>query len=104
MQRRRAALLRTGQNEIEPLDLSRLRLPHRHESRTANRIAQLISQKSGCAGIVDLFCNAEGRPPVLNSNGRCFEAVHARDVDFCRDHNRRSLNCLACRNGRPLVV
>ena len=55
MQCRRAGFLRAGQNEIESLDLSRLRPPHRHESRTANRIAQLISQKSGKADIVDLF-------------------------------------------------
>ena len=101
MQCGRAGFLRSGQNEIEPLDLSRLRSPHRHESRTANRIAQLISQKSGCADLVDLFCNAEGRFPVSSSNGRCSEGVHARNVDFFRNHNRRSLHCLACRNGRP---
>lgn len=43
MQRCRAGFLRTGQNEIEPLDFSRFSHPHRHESRTADRIAQLIS-------------------------------------------------------------
>jgi hypothetical protein len=101
MQCCRAGFLGAGQNEIQPLDLSRLRPPHRHESRTVNGIAQLISQKSGCADIVDLFCNGAGRFPVLSSNGPCFEGVHARDVDFRRDYNRRFLRCLACCNRRP---
>ena len=101
MQCRRAGFLRTGQNEIEKFDPSRLGLPHRHESRTANCFAQLISQKSGRADIVDLFCNLEIRLPVLHKDGRCFEGVHARDVNFLRDYNRRFLHCLACRDGRP---
>lgn len=82
MQCCRAGFLCAGQNKIQPLDLSRLGPPHRHESRTADHIAQLISQKSGRADIVDLFCNFEIRFPVLSNNGRCFEGVHARDVDF----------------------
>ncbi len=65
MQRCRAGLLRAGQNELQPLDLSRLGPPHRHESRTASRIAQSISQKNGHTDIVDLFCNAQVRFPVL---------------------------------------
>ena len=101
MQRSRAGFLRAGQNEIQPLDLSRLWPPHGHESRTANLIAQLIFQKRGHTEIVDLFCNFDIGFPVLRSNGRCIEGVHARDVDFLRDHNRRSLHCIACRNGRP---
>ena len=101
MQRSRAGFLRAGQNEIQPLDLSRLGPPHRHESRTANPIAQLIFQKRGHTEIVDLFCNFDIAFPVLRSNGRCFEGVHARDVDFLRDHNRRPLHCIACGNGRP---
>ena len=44
-----------GQNEIQALDLSRLGPPHRHESRTANPIAQLIFQKRGHTEIVDLY-------------------------------------------------
>ena len=56
MQRGRARFLCTDQNEIEPVNLSRLRPPHRHESRTDNRIAQLMFQKTrGCTEIVDLF-------------------------------------------------
>ena len=62
MQCCRAGFLRTGQNEIEPLNLSRLRSPHRHESRTDNRIAQLMFQKTGDrTEMIDLFCNAKGR-------------------------------------------
>src|SRR4029079_6043995 len=45
MERCRGGHLRAGQNERQPLDLSRLGPPHRHESRTASRIAQSISQK-----------------------------------------------------------
>ena len=99
MQRSRAGFLRAGQYEIQSLDLARLGPPHRHESRTGNPIAQLISQKTGHTDIVDLFCNFDIGFPVLTSNGRCFEGVRARDVDFLRDHNRRSLHCIACRNG-----
>ena len=58
------------------------------------------SQKNGHADIVDLFCNAEVRFPVLSRDGSCLEGVHARDVDFLRDRNRRSFHCIACRNGR----
>ena len=60
MQCRRAGFLRTGQNEIELLNLFRLPPPHRLESRTDNRFAQLMSQKTrDRIEIVDLFCNAK---------------------------------------------
>jgi hypothetical protein len=54
MQCCRAGFLRTGQNEIEPLDFSGLGPPHRHESRTADRIAQLISVQVTKAGALTL--------------------------------------------------
>ena len=101
MQRCRAGFLRAGQNELQPLDLSRLGPPHHHESRTASRIAQSISQKNGHTDIVDLFCNAQVRFPVLSSNGSCFEGIRTRDVDFLRDRGRRSIYCIACCIGCP---
>ncbi len=75
VQRCRARFLSPGKNEIQPLDLSRLSRPHRHESRAATLIAQLISQRSGRDHIVDLFCNSEIRFLVLDKDGRCFEGV-----------------------------
>ena len=62
---------------------------------------QLIFQKDGHTEIVGSFCNFDIALPVLRSDGRCFEGVHARDVDFLRDHNRRPLRCIACCNGCP---
>ena len=60
MQRGRTGFLGAGQNEVQSLNLSRLAFPHRHQSRTANRIAQLISAyaRTRRADIVELFVTA----------------------------------------------
>ena len=100
MQGRGPGFLRAGQNEIQPVDLFRLGLPHGHESRTDKRIAQLLSRQAAAPIIGDLSCNAERRFAVLSNNGRCFEGVNAWDVDFLRDPDRCSLHCLARSNRR----
>ena len=52
MQRGRAGFLRTGENEIEPLDFAPSASKHRHESRAAKRVAQSGSREQD---VVDLF-------------------------------------------------
>jgi hypothetical protein len=85
MQRRRPRFLRARQDEIQPLNLSRLGRPHPHESRTIDRIAQsrLVQvTKTAAPDIVDLFCNLKIRVPVLHSDEFRFESPRVRDVDF----------------------
>jgi hypothetical protein len=98
MQRCRAGFLCADQNEIEPVDLSQPTLPHRHESRTTNRIAQSssLSRKSACTNIADLFCNfavliivaqqtgeqIEIQFPVLQNDGPCLKVFARGTLTF----------------------
>ena len=65
---------------------------------TASRNRSPLIPETRPAEIPD-FCNLAVQFLVSSCNGCCFEGLHARNVDFLRDHNRCLLHCLACHDG-----